>query len=265
LAFYEFFNKECNLLGEFEDKLKMIASFVENSFMQIQLDELCIVSKYPNYISRNSNNDLHNIESFAIGFADGYIQHYFNGIFVDSNLFEQLINKHYSFDDWTKESNEEIKSLILAFYEEKFGGAFVYDFLSKHLKEINTYIDKKEKKYLHNTKGMNVGVYTLFKGNVNKIDIAYVRCYCPSTDRMFFLGVHPDFNNAKDAIASLCQIPLKLKDNLVSISRQGEMFSFNFDDYGTEILKNKMLTKEDYQEVVSLSGEEYFSKIKFEY
>ena len=83
------------------------------------------------------------------------------------------------------------------------------------------------------------------QGTINNLEIAYVRCYCPSTDRMFFLGVHESMTNAKDAITSLCQIPVKLKDNLLSINRQGEMFSFNFDETGTNMLKNNLLTKED--------------------
>ncbi len=127
-------------------------------------------------------------------------------------------------------------------------------------------VDKKDSKYLEKTtKGMNIGVYTLFKGNIGNINIAYIRCYCPSTDRLFFLGVNSEILSAKDAIASLCQIPIKLKDNLISIKRQGEIFSFNFDENGTNLLKNQSLTFEDYKEVVSLKGDEYFGKLQFEY
>jgi hypothetical protein len=265
LSFYDYFYNENIIKDNLKDNLNKIISFTNHSFMQIQLDGVCIVSKYPSNIFRNLDNDLHNINGPAIQFEDGYSQHYFNGIFISPELFEKLINKSFNFKEWTEEKNEEIKSLILAFYEEKFGSEFVFDFLSKYLKEVDNYIDKKEEKYLKNTKGMNIGVYTLFKGKINNINIGYVRCYCPSTDRMFFLGVHPSINNAKDAIASLCQIPNKLKNNLLSISRQGEMFSFNFDETGTKMLKNKELTKEDYQNAASLKGDEYFSKIKFEY
>ena len=263
LSWADFYNLHTEILDSFSSKINQIINFSESSFMSIQLDRLCIVSKFPSKIHRNSFNDLHNINEAAISFADGYQQHYFNGIFVEESLFKNLINKEYSFDDWTKEENEEIKSLVLAFYEEKFGGEFVYRFLSQNLKEVDTYVDKKESIYLENTtKGMNIGVYTLFKGNINNIDIAYIRCYCPSTDRMFFLGVDPSNNNAKDAIASLCQIPTQLKNNLVSISRQGECFSFNFDEKGTELLQENKI---NFNEVVSLKGDEYFSKIKFEY
>lgn len=263
LAFYDFFLHETSIIKN--KHLTKAISFVENSFLSIQLDGLCVVSKYPCFINRNRNNDLHNINDYAIKFEDGYGQHYFNGVFIGPKLFNSLIKKEYTFKNWTKEKNEETKALVLAFYEEKFGGEFVYNFLAKNLKEIDTFIDKKEDKYLKNTKGMNIGVYTLFKGNINNTNIAYVRCYCPSSDRMFFLGVHPDFNNAKDAIASLCQIPKKLKNNLISIARQGEIFSFNFDEEGTEMLKNNKLSKKDIHDVVSLTGDEYFNKIKFEY
>jgi len=138
----------------------------------------------------------------------------------------------------------------------------VFNFLSKYLKEQDTYVDKKEEKYLKGTVGINVGVYTLFSGEVNNIKVAYVRTYDYSSDRMFFLGVHPDFTNAKDALASLCQVPSKLRSHLKEIRRQGECYSFNFDKTGTNMLKNKEV---DISEVESLSGDEYFSKITWEY
>lgn len=266
VAFYEFFMKECGLLLEHKQSIDTIQLSIENSFMQIQLEDYCIVSKYPCFISRDEENNLHNLDRSAISFVDGYEQHYYRGIFITPELFDKLINKTYTFEDFTKEENEETKSLVLAFYEDKFGGEFLFRFLSEHLKEIDTYVDKKDPKFLEKTTGgMNIGVYTLFKGTINDEEISYVRCYCPSTDRMFFLGVAPEFTNAKDAIASLCQIPVKLQGHLTSIRRQGEIFSFNFDDYGTEILKNKMLSTEDLHDVVSLKGEEYFSKLQFEY
>ena len=266
LSFYEFFNKEVGLIQDFKEKLDSIISFTESSFMSIQLEGLCIVSKYPSKIIRNAENNLHNIEGAAIEFSDGYKQYYFNGINISEDLYNKLTEKSYTFEDWSKEENEEVRSLVLAFYEEKFGGEFVYRFLSRYLKEVDNYVDKKDNQYLKKTvKSMNIGVYTLFKGNVNNIDIAYVRCYCPSTDRMFMLGVHPSFNDAKSAISSLCQIPIKLKPHLKTIARQGEIYSFTFDNIGTDLLKNKELSKDDFQNVVSLKGDEYFSKLKFEY
>jgi hypothetical protein len=268
LSHYYFFLNEFDMIEKYREKLEKITSFSEISFMQIHFSDLCIVSKYPKkIIRRNENGRMHSVDESAIAFDDGYEQHYVNGVFVKEEIFKKLYNKEYTFEEWTKEENEEIKSIVLAFYEEKFGSEFAFNFISSHLKEVDTYTHTKENKYLEKTtKGMNIGVYTLFKGSINNsLDVAYVRCYCPSTDRMFFLGVHESMNNAKDAIASLCQVPLRLHKHLTSINRQGEMFSFNFDKEGLRMLKENLLKKEDFENVVSLSGDEYFSKLKFEY
>jgi hypothetical protein len=103
----------------------------------------------------------------------------------------------------------------------------------------------------------------LFKGVVNGFDVAYVRCYCPSTDRMFFLGVEPKTKNAKDGIASLYRIPRKLKAHIEAIHRQGEVYSTILTPEGEEI--NKSLTKEEIADQVSINGDIYFDLIKYEY
>ena len=110
---------------------------------------------------------------------------------------------------------------------------------------------------------MNIGVYTLFKGKINDTNIAYVRCYCPSTDRMFFLGVDSRHTNAKDAISSLYRIPAKLKSHIKSISRQGERYSTVLTDIGNEILK--AMSENEIADVTSISGESYFNLIKYEF
>jgi hypothetical protein len=80
---------------------------------------------------------------------------------------------------------------------------------------------------------------------------------------MFFLGVSSEHNNAKDAIASLYRIPKKLSKEIKAINRQGERFSTTFTTNGLNILKS--IKKEDVEDLVSISGDEYFSKIKYEY
>lgn len=263
LSYYDYFLKYTNIIDDQREKFEQVVKFVESSFTSIQLEGLCVVSNFPSKIVRNANNNLHNIDDYAIEFKDGYALNYYNGIYVENKMFNKLLNKEYTFEEFTKEENEETKSLILAYYEEKFGGEFVFRFISKNLKEVDTYVDKKKSIYLEGTvDSMNVGVYTLYKGEINSIEIAYVRCYCPSTDRMFFLGVEPTHEKAEDAIASLCQVPKGLHKHLTAISRQGEIFSFNFDEIGTNKLKTKDI---NLKNVVSLSGKEYFKKIKFEY
>ena len=269
-TWFEFVRKEFNLNLTINDDFQECFNLHKESgiYSAIFSKEVCVISKYPLEIHQESAQfRLNNIEKSAIIWSNSFAPldcYYINGLNISKELFEKLSKKEVSFENWVNESNEEIKSAILSFYQQKFGDEFLFQFLSKNLKEIDTFVDKKEAKYLEGTtKGMNVGVYTLFKGIVNNEYIAYVRCYCPSTDRMFFLGVNPENTNAKDAIASLYQIPKKLKDEIISIQRQGEVFSTNFTQKGLSLLKK--MKQEDIQDMTSISGSDYFKLIQYEY
>jgi len=80
---------------------------------------------------------------------------------------------------------------------------------------------------------------------------------------MFFLSVDPVHKNAKNAIASLYRIPEKLKGYIKYIQRQGERFSTVFTDEGNAVLSS--LAKEDIENLTTISGNEYFSKMRYEY
>lgn len=190
--------------------------------------------------------------------------HYIHGRHIPPSIFEKISLQNYNFEDFVKEKDEEIKSFILSFFEEKFGSEYLFRFISKNLKETDNYVHKKEEKYMEGTTGgQNIGVYTLFKGKVNDIKLAFIRCYCPSTDRMFFLSVHPDNSNAKDGIASLYRVPRSLVGEIKDIYRQGERFSTSFTKKG-EYLLDKM-SQEDISDLVAIDGESYFSLLKYEY
>jgi hypothetical protein len=262
VGFYDFFEK-INLCEHknYKQFKKLVLSGV---YDMIQLKNFCIVSTLPTEIYRNSENRLHNLSQPAITFGDGYNQHYINGVFITEELFEKLLTKKYTFEDFISEQNEEIKAACLFFMREKWGEDYLISFVSEHLKEVDTYVNKKDQKYLKGTTGgMNIGVYTLFKGDIKGIQLAYVRCYCPSSDRMFYLGVDTDQTNAKDAIASLYRIPRCMKSYIKDIRRQGERFSTTFTDQGKQLLKT--LSKEQAEDLIFISGTEYFQKMSFEY
>ncbi|CEJ71302.1 hypothetical protein BN1195_03647 [Chryseobacterium oranimense G311] len=242
--------------------LKKWNSWSETAFMSIQLEGLCIISKFPNFISRNEDNDLHNLEQYAITFEDGYGLNFINGKFIPEKIFNQIKSNTYTLELFLKEQNEEVKAVAIEMMQLIHGDSFIVRFFGESLKQEDTYIDKKDVKYLKGTtKGMNAGVYVLYKGFINGDEIAYVQCYCPSTDRMFFLGVEPDHQNAKDAIASLYRVPSIVKNDIKSISRQGERFFTSFTEEGYSKLKSvKEIT--DYS---TISGEEYFSKMQYEF
>lgn len=264
LSFYDYFLGNTNIIDEFKESIKFISECVDNMFMSIQFDNYLIISRYPNKIIRNANNNLHSINEYAIEFVDGYGQYYVNGKFLSDEIFIKLKNNEYSFSDFVNETNEETKSAVLDFIKETKGESGIVNFLSEYIKEVDTYVHKTDEKYLvGTTKSTTIGVYTLFKGKINNIDLSYVRCYCPSTDRIFFLGVTSNFNNAKDAIASLYRIPKKLRGYIDYIQRQGERYSTILTDEGDKLVLT--LTKEELADLVSISGSEYFSKIRYEY
>jgi len=159
-------------------------------------------------------------------------------------------------------SNEELRSAIIEYCVSEDILQWLMDNVLK-AKVVDTYVDKKTVEKLSNPNSMTVGVYTLFKGKTDAIQLAFVRCYCPSSDRMFYLKVDPAHTSAKDAIASLCRPPKVLHPYIKSLSRQGERFIYYFNDLEKvrEILKDKKALKE----TAPLSGDFYFDNMIYEY
>ena len=264
VSYYDFFDKECfrlkksKLFNEYKKVLDL------NIFWSVPFENVVFVSRNATKYLRDNLKKLHSVFEPAIQFAGGYHLYYVHGVNIKRPLFKKLAAKTFTFDDWVKIDNEELKSACLSFMEERWGSEYLFRFISDNLKEVNTYTDKKDEQFLVGTTGgMNIGVYTLFKGVVNGLKLAFVRCYCPSTDRMFFLCVDPSNTNAKDAIASLYRVPAKLKDEIKYIQRQGERFSTVFTDKGKEVLKS--MDEKEIAELTHISGDKYFSKLKYEY
>ena len=263
ISFYDYFTQ----IGVLNDeKFNMYQSLIEsNVFETFEFENVVFAVQTPKYIL--SENLLpHNTEDFAIEFNDGTGCYFINGLNVDADLFLKLKNRKYTFSDFIKEENEETKSMILLYIESRDGTEAVFDFMRDNLKQVDSFVNDTKNEYLEGTTRSNrIGVYTLFKGQINDVNIAYVRCYCPSTDRMFFLGVEPSYDSAKDAIASLYRVPTILKNNIVSISRQGEKFSTIFDDDITYKLENGEFSNDELQRYSSLSGNDYFKLMTYEF
>jgi len=270
-AWFKFIKDEFNLESEIGVTLDSWNELYQNSgiYSAIFSELVCVISKYPKKVYRNSNNDMHNLNGVSVEWDNltditGFECYYINGRNLSKKYFESISNKTFTMEDFINESNEEYKSTCIAFMQEKHGEEYLVQFFRQNLQEVNTFVDKKDEEYLKGTiGGMNIGVYTLFKGEINNEKIAYVRCYCPSTDRMFFLGVDEIHNTAKDAIASLYRIPSKLKSHIKSISRQGERFSTILTDEGKKVLKS--MSEEEISDNSTLKGAEYFDKIKYEF
>jgi hypothetical protein len=263
-AFYDFFQRIDVLDDENFERYKNL--IMACAFQTFEYDEYVFAVEPPHITHTNEERRLHSLTEKALAWDDGYGFYFVNGFNLSEDIFLKLRDNTLSVEEFLRQENEEVKSAIVSYIQTRDGDEGIYKFFSKHLTEVNTFVDEKEEQYLEGTtKGMNVGVYTLFKGEVNEVDIAYVRCYCPSTDRMFFLGVEPHHTNAKDAIASLYQVPTILKNNIVSISRQGEKFTTVFDENTTLKLKLGAYDSEELKRYTSISGDKYFKLMKYEY
>lgn len=263
-SFYDYFEKIGVLENHNFKKYKKLVR--AGAFQVFEFENYVFAVQPAENMFRNELGQLNSIESKAFEWSDGYGFYFVNGMSLPEKIFNKLLKKELTSKEFFELDNEETKSAVIGFIQQKYGEAYLFDFLRENLQEIDTYVDKKENVYLEGTiESTNIGVYTLFKGNINNSEVAYVRCYCPSTDRMFFLGVEPNNTNAKDAIASLYQVPEILKDNIETICRQGEKFSTTFDDKTTEKLKNNQFSLEELNKYVSLPGEKYFQLMKFEY
>lgn len=261
VSFYNYFTKIGVLNNEdFNNYAELIKS---NVFECFEFEYAVFAVQPPKYVRYNDEMIANSVDGPSVEFNDGCKLYSINGLSISEELFMRLKNEEFTIMDFLQEDNEEIKSACISFIQQTKGDVGIIDFFKDNLKEIDTFTDVKDPKYMEGTlKTMNVGVYSLFKGQVNDIDIAYVRCYCPSTDRMFFLGVEPTHTNAKDAIASLYQVPVGLEDKIVSISRQGEKFSTTFDEQTMSRIASGELKPTEY---TSISGDRYFNLMTYEY
>jgi hypothetical protein len=264
VAFYDYFTQIKVIDNEdFNNYQKLIESNVFESF---EFEKVVFAVKPPIHINYNELNQPHSINEASIVFLDGSRFYRVNGFSLSKELFTSLKEQTYTVKEFLSENNEEVKSAVISFIQERDGEEGIYRFLQDYLNEVDTYVNKKDGEFMEGTTNSSkLGVYTLFKGRINTYDIAYVRCYCPSTDRMFFLGVEPTHTKAKDAIASLYQVPRILVDKISAINRQGEVFSTVFDEETTQDLKNGKYTDEQLKTYTNVSGDTYFKLMKYEY
>lgn len=260
--FYYFIHKELDIpfsMSETLEKLYKLSikSFTSRCFFT---ENFVLVLRNPKRIHRNEIG-FNNPNGPAILFRGEYGMYYINGRRLSREMYEAVANQTFTFDDFTKINNEDVKSAVIGLMEQRFGLDYVGNFLSERLVKVDTYVHEKDASLmLGTTQSELLNVYDLLSFRGEGLDVKYVRCYCPSTDRMFLLPVESRFKNAKDAIASLYRVPRVLKPHIKSISRQGERFSTTFSGIDLDTI-----TKEQVEDLVAVSGDEYFGYLSYEY
>jgi hypothetical protein len=154
----------------------------------IQLEDLCIIIRHPEYIKRDTDDRLHCVDSFAIKWRDGFGMCYWHGIHTSTKLicFPEEITK----EDIANEKNAENRRI----YQEKLGDEHFSELLD--LTVLDTSTD-------HSGRELSL------KRTVNVDEIAedyiyYVFMQDHSTVRKYVTCVPPEVGekgSARDALA----------------------------------------------------------------
>lgn len=157
-------------------------------------------------------------------------------------------------------SNEEVKSAIFGYWQDE---NIFFDKFKYTLTKQDEYIHNKDGIYMIGTTGDKLlNYYARWTGIINENECTFIQCYCPSTDRLFFLSSE-NLETVQDCVASLLEFPEEVKKYITGINRQGEIYSLMFDSNNLETV-NKILSKKN-QNMTCFSGKEYFDLIKYEY
>ena len=174
VSFYDFFTR----IGVIDFDLfnKFVFFLKSGVYGMLTFEKVCIVSDMPTRITRNEKNQMHNESEFAIEWADGYGQYWYNGVAVTEKIIktpEKLTKK-----DWMKESNTEVRRII----QERMGERFIKAIGSK-------VIDRGTKADL---------VEVQLKDDPDKV-ARYIHVQDSSTKRKYYLRVPPTIDKADEA------------------------------------------------------------------
>lgn len=178
-AYYDFFAR----IGifkhqKFQEYMKHLDNMGQAS---IYLKGIVITSKFPTQIHRNENNDLHSLEHPAVKYADGYCQHYIQGVFFEHELWEKISSGSISFKEIIGIGNIEQRMIAL-----KYKG--MEELLEEMPHEI---IEKSER-----------GNELIKVTGIFDQERYFLRYYCPSTMRCYISGV-PNKEAYKGADAAM--------------------------------------------------------------
>lgn len=169
-------------------------------------NQFCFINALPVKITRDEQNQYHNLQGAAIEFKDGYKIYCINGRHYPAWIWEKAAKNEITKDLFVKEKNVEIKAAIYSVLGEE-----------KIMKILGA-VEVDSQIILHKNGDMEEIVLLKSRQKFKEIGnqpFAWVKMVCPSTGRTYLQGVEPKYTNAAEAIASLS--PFKKSE-----------YSFNF-------------------------------------
>lgn len=181
VSFFDFFT-QINVINN--DKFNQFKNLLLSGIYDtIQLNGFCIVSTMPTFISRDNKGRLHNSETSAIKFKDGYELYYHHGVNVPAQwiCFPETLTK----EDIVKEGNAEKRRCLM----EILGETKYAELLDLVMVDETIY------------NGRDVILFkTKEKDSLIDDYIYFVKVICPSTARKYYICV-PKHSDALTALA----------------------------------------------------------------
>ena len=216
VAFYDFFYG-LNFFTDYKwDNFNKFKDLLKSGIYEINtFENVCIVCSMPKVI-QNNNNNLHSVNEAAVKFNDDFEMFFVNGRMVDKNI----IDCKFTFDDFIKEENEDIKACMITVIKEKKGDKALMDFMGaeiidekiiKHGKTeqkhpLLSFLPNKDVEYLETIRLYKTKQSYPFlqdrNGNFNQ-PYCWSEMVCPSTGSTYFIENSADFNDAIEAVKFL--------------------------------------------------------------
>jgi hypothetical protein len=192
VAFYDYFRRLNYFKYEWGDFLDFQKFLKSGVYDFVAFKDIIFVSACPIEVHQDSNNRLHNTESPAVRFKDGYNIYAIHGRILSSWIWEKkdTITKEM----FIEEKNSEIRAAMYSVLGEKR----VMEILGA------TEIDKQ----LIQHQNEDIEIIKLFKtteifAEIDNNPLAWVKFTCPSTGTDYLIACEPHYTDAKEAAASL--------------------------------------------------------------
>jgi hypothetical protein len=196
-AWYKFIKDEFKLPLTIEDDFEECFNLQKKSniYSAIFSEIICVVSKYPKKIYRNSQNNLHNLHGNAVEWGNSsnltkFDCYCINGRNVNSELYLKVLNNKLTPEEFINESNEDNKAAMY----ELIGEQRMMEFLNTEIVDSQSIVHNNgeiEELQLIKTKN-------LFPELQNK-PLAWIKFKCPSTGSNYHIATNPDFNDVIEA------------------------------------------------------------------
>ena len=188
-------------------------------------EEVAIVSRHPKSIYQDESNNwvMHNTKGQAVEWNytfQPYDCYYINGRVVEKELFEGVLNKTFTFDQFNELDNEDQRAAVMTLIRENHGEQGMLEFLKAEKVDSWTVdhgdhdilqVDEITGEYsISGEKRRHVEILELYKtkdkhdwamdskGNLGA-QLAWLHEICPSTGSHYFINVPPEIKTAEAA------------------------------------------------------------------